>query len=120
MNSEVITIVSENKNSDQKNRDPSFKEFFEQVDSVLKGLSKVTIAAGILLVSFYCIHIDFYPKGLSVGDTIVFLFCDYFVWHDRCDRHSLRRCIHLLDGGFTVSRLQSARRKIYEQAWRYV
>lgn len=76
MNNEVPSTISESKEFNQKSGDMKFsnKEFLERLDLFRKMLSGIAIAAGILLVSCYCIHINFYPKGLTVGDTIVFLF----------------------------------------------
>lgn len=52
----------------------SLKGYLELCDAAFKVAFKLATAFGLVLILCYCIRIDFYPKSLTVGDAVLFLF----------------------------------------------
>ncbi len=50
------------------------KEFVDTLSSVLGLLYKLAMLGGAFIVLSYCIHIGFHPKGMSIGDALLFFF----------------------------------------------
>src|SRR6185312_16214344 len=50
------------------------KDRLEIAQLIFSLLYKAVLVVGLILVASYCFHIGFFPKGLSVGDTILFIF----------------------------------------------
>lgn len=50
------------------------KEFVDTLILVLGLLYKLAMLGGAFIVLSYCIHIGFHPKGMSIGDALLFFF----------------------------------------------
>ncbi|CAJ0720887.1 Outer membrane protein A [Ralstonia edaphis] len=63
-----------NSNSESAERVTTKGLDLERIEKILKLAAKFVPAFGIFLVFFYCSSINFYPSGLTIGDTLFFAF----------------------------------------------
>lgn len=72
--------MTTNETKDQKADDKPDKQVaatevnLDRIDKILKLAAKLIPAFGIVLVFGYCSSINFYPSGLTIGDTLLFVF----------------------------------------------
>jgi hypothetical protein len=63
-----------NKTEDPLARYRLWEFFIKSADDLLKALAKLGLFSGVVCVLLYILQIRFVPSGLSLGDSIIFIF----------------------------------------------